>query len=354
MASSDLLTPRLRLRLPREGDAEILAELSTDLAVARMVTRIPYPNTAQGVREALVAQALSGEFARVIDDGAVQGMCGLGPRGIGYWLAARARGKGYASEAAQALLAHAFGPLRRRRVEAGVFQDNPASLRVLTRLGFRTTGAHRAFSLGRGEEADGWDLEIDRETWAATLAFRIVTPRLVISPLTAADAPALAAMTDPQTARMTSSVFHPMTPEQAAERIAARSFRGRPGFCVGVRLDGRLVGELGLAPLPCDGSAPDVGMWFAPGARGKGLATEAMAHFLPAAMDRFGLGAVRAEVFEDNPASQRVLGRLGFATVGHDMGDAPGRPDPALLRRMSLTREALQAALDACPERNAA
>ncbi|MDF2231705.1 GNAT family N-acetyltransferase [Albimonas sp. CAU 1670] len=355
MAYTELLTPRLRLRLPAPGDAGRLAELSTDPQVARMTTRIPYPNSAEAVREALVAMAMAGEVVRVIDDGRAQGLVSISADGaLGYWLGREARGRGYAQEAARAMIAHAFGPLRRTRIEARVYADNAPSLRVLCKLGFRWAGSDRSFSLGRGAAADGHVMTLTRDAWAAGQGFALATPRLVIAPLAAEDAAELAALTDPETARMTESVHHPMTEAEAAARIAGRRFRSRPGFCVGVRHDGRLVGELGLAPIPRDGGAPDVSMWFGPDWRRRGFASEAMAAFLPHVMDRFGLQMLRAEAFEDNTGSLTVLARFGFATDGSGLGTAPGRAEIAMLKRLSLTRAALDAALAACPERNAA
>lgn len=354
MVGAELLTPRLRLRLPTPGDAERLAALSTDREVARMTTRIPYPNSPEAVREALIAMALAGETVRVIDDGEARGLCSIAPDGaLGYWLGREARGRGYATEAARALLAHAFGAMRRDRVSARVYADNAPSIRVLSKLGFRAAGTDRSFSLGRGEAADGLVMELTREAWALSQQFRLATPRLVIAPMTAEDAPELAALTDLETARNTLSVHHPMSPAEAAARIAARRFRNRPGFAVGVRADGRLAGELGLSAPGADGLC-DVMMWFGAAWRGRGLASEALAAFLPHVMDRFGLPVLRAEAFEDNIGSLTVLSRFGFAMDGVELGTAPARAEIAMVRRMTLGREALSAALAACPERNAA
>lgn len=349
------MTPRLRLRAPRPSDIPVLAELSSDRQVARMTTRIPNPNPPDALRHALVSMAMADELVRVIDDGAPQGICGLGPRGIGYWLGARARGRGYAREAAEALCLHAFGSLRAARIEGAVFADNPASLRVLTSLGFRRTGASRAHSVGRGGEVDQIDLALSLEDWLAGQRIALRTPRLTLRPMTAEDAPALAALADPVAARMTSTVVHPMSREAAAARIAASAFRDRPGFRLGVRLGGRLIGEVGLAPAPATG-APDVGVWFGPLWRGRGYGREALAAFLPHVMDRFALAELEAEAFEDNAASRAMLTSLGFRDIGGTEGTAPARPDPAPIRRFALSRGALAAALaaDHRPGRSAA
>lgn len=349
MATPDLLTPRLRLRAPLPRDVERLSALSSDGLVARMTTRIPQPNPPQSLRDALAAMAMGGELVRVIDDGEAQGMCGIGPRGIGYWLGAPARGRGYATEAAAALLTHAFGPMRLREVTAGVFSDNPASLRVLTRLGFRRTGRSRVLSVGRGREVDQIDLLLPRAAWLVGARFRLVTPRLVIQPMSAFDATSLAALSDPVAARMTATVRHPLSPAEAGKRIAASAFRGRPGFRAGIFRDGRLAGELGLAPLPQDGSPPEISVWLGPAQRGQGLAREALSAFLPHVMLRFALPAVTAEAFEDNDPSRALLARLGFEETGRTLGRAPARTgrEPAVRHRLS--REALDAALTRAP-----
>lgn len=70
---------------------------------------------------------------------------------LGYWLAERHWGQGYASEAGQAMLAMAQA-IGHRRIGACHFADNPASGRVLARLGFRPSGATRLACRARGRE----------------------------------------------------------------------------------------------------------------------------------------------------------------------------------------------------------
>ncbi len=58
---------------------------------------------------------------------------------LGYYITPRQSGKGYVTEAARALVAHAFYTLGFRRLQAGHHIDNPASGRVLQKLGFTRT-----------------------------------------------------------------------------------------------------------------------------------------------------------------------------------------------------------------------
>ena len=59
---------------------------------------------------------------------------------LGYWLTPDAWGRGYATEAAAAVVRTARDTLRLKRLVSGHFIDNPASGKVLRKLGFRPTG----------------------------------------------------------------------------------------------------------------------------------------------------------------------------------------------------------------------
>src|SRR3546814_5651513 len=63
-----------------------------------------------------------------------------GAHELGYWLTPAVWGRGYATEAGHAVIAMARHALGYRRLPAWHFVDNPASARVLAKLGFRPTG----------------------------------------------------------------------------------------------------------------------------------------------------------------------------------------------------------------------
>lgn len=162
-----LTTARLTLRPPVPADAGPLAAQSSDLRVARMVSRIPHPNTPEIVAGFIDAARAAAIPLFVIDDGAPRGMIGIEDGELGYWLAPAVWGRGYATEAARALLAFAFDRLALAQVRAGVFGDNAASARVLAKLGFRPAGRSRAYSAGRGAEVDQIDLTLSATDWRA-------------------------------------------------------------------------------------------------------------------------------------------------------------------------------------------
>lgn len=168
-------TDRLRLRTPRHNDAPQLAALAGDERVARMTTAIPHPYPVEVAEGWVMLQAQrqrrGADYAFVVThDEAVIGMVGAHrPRGgalfeLGYWIGADFWGRGYATEAARALIAWLERDLGQTRVRATHFRDNAASARVLEKCGFTRTGdVSLRYSLGRDAR-----VVCDEMIWAAT------------------------------------------------------------------------------------------------------------------------------------------------------------------------------------------
>jgi RimJ/RimL family protein N-acetyltransferase len=66
--------------------------------------------------------------------------------GTGYWVRKGAQNGGFATEATNALLRYAFGPMGMRRVAIAHAEGNEASRRVIEKLGFPSEGVQRAAS----------------------------------------------------------------------------------------------------------------------------------------------------------------------------------------------------------------
>jgi RimJ/RimL family protein N-acetyltransferase len=157
----DIVTERLRLRRFRPSDAPLIELYASDARVARMTERIPHPyppGLAAGFVER-VGRGTPDEIGWAIDIGAEaeNGLIGTimlrltepGAALIGYWLAPAFWGTGYASEAAEAVVGFA-AEAGLREVSARVFQDNPASVRVLLRAGLAYVDDGEVYSLARG------------------------------------------------------------------------------------------------------------------------------------------------------------------------------------------------------------
>ncbi len=73
---------------------------------------------------------------------------------MGYWVAEPLWGRGVATEAGRAVLRYVFAHYPVERVQARVIVGNPASVRVLEKLGFRHEGTLRSSLLRRGKFED--------------------------------------------------------------------------------------------------------------------------------------------------------------------------------------------------------
>jgi RimJ/RimL family protein N-acetyltransferase len=150
---------RLKFRELNEGDAQRIAELAGDWDIARMTARIPYPYSAPQAHQWLRAIE-PGEFVRAVEfKGELIGAVGYMPGSdssaeIGYWIGKPWWGRGFATEAAQALVRHCFSTARIERLTCCHFVDNPASARVIAKLGFRRVGPCTAWCEARGTEID--------------------------------------------------------------------------------------------------------------------------------------------------------------------------------------------------------
>lgn len=79
-------------------------------------------------------------------------------------------GRGYATEAARALLTYAFEELKLHRVTAGCNTSNTASLRLMERLGMRREGNYIQSTLLHGAWRDECSYALLREEWQAQKA----------------------------------------------------------------------------------------------------------------------------------------------------------------------------------------
>jgi RimJ/RimL family protein N-acetyltransferase len=170
-----LATARLILRAPRREDAKAIADLINDRRIAENTARIPHPYSLTDAH-AFLAQAgrspSEPTFLIARTDGAIVGSCGIelgsGPDPeLGYWIGVPHWGRGYATEAARALIDHAFGELACERLRGRARVSNPTSRRVLEKCGFQWTGVSliRIRALKSSAPVDCFRL--DRGLWAS-------------------------------------------------------------------------------------------------------------------------------------------------------------------------------------------
>ncbi len=175
-------TPRLTLRDLRAADAPRIARYVGDIKVARMLAAVPLPYAEAdalefiaGMREANAGgQGLGLAIAENHDRDALIGVISfigtVASAEIGWWLGRPYWGRGFASEAAAALVRVAFLESRLQRLTAGAFFDNPASLHVQDKVGFIRTGESQRHNLARDGLVRHVDTEISRATFDALRA----------------------------------------------------------------------------------------------------------------------------------------------------------------------------------------
>lgn len=157
---------RFSLRPIRRSDLGLLKMYAGDHRVAWHTTTIPHP-LPPGSVEAMIERAMSEDRTEdlwAIDgsgDGDEEVLGALSLRKldreqseVSYWIAPAFWNTGLASEAVRAAIK--ANPHKARTLFASVFQDNPASARVLTNAGFEYIGDAESFSVARNASVSTW------------------------------------------------------------------------------------------------------------------------------------------------------------------------------------------------------
>ncbi len=179
----ELNTNRLVLRQFHRDDLEPICTLLDNYEVSKMLTVVPHPYTradgewwlnhnqttplCDGINWAIESEhGFSGTISiRIAEDGH--------PR-LGYWLGEPFWGKGYMSEAAEAVVQYCFETLGSAKVTSGAFEENDGSLNVLAKNAFQTIGSRPDKSRARGDtELTLIDVELTRERWEAVRALTV-------------------------------------------------------------------------------------------------------------------------------------------------------------------------------------
>ncbi len=180
MPMPELTTPRLILRGFRSADIPAIVHLLQDPAIARTTLHIPYPYTEEDARTWLriqqdqlaqgwgytfaITQRASGQLIGAID---IRLTMPHRRAEIGYWIGTPYWGQGYATEAARAVLRFGFEDLHLNRIAATHMVGNPASGRVMEKLGMHYEGTLRQYTFHHGHFQDHRVYAILREEWEA-------------------------------------------------------------------------------------------------------------------------------------------------------------------------------------------
>ncbi len=156
----------------------------------------------------------------------------------------------------------------------------------------------------------------------------IATRRLVLRPLVASDAAAVAAaIGDPAVSRNLARVPHPYrrTDAEAYVAFTERAAASRRSLILAITRGGVAIGVVSIDAIPARNR---LGYWLAQGHWGRGYGSEAVAATIAYALEVLGVRLVRAGVFVDNPASLRIVRKLGFRVIGRRTGRWLARTEP--------------------------
>jgi [ribosomal protein S5]-alanine N-acetyltransferase len=172
-------TARLLLRALDLSDAPRIAELAGDREIASTTLLIPHPYTLADAERWLSAQQAQTaspdhlNWGVCLREGPLIGAIGLVLKRehdraeMGYWIGKEWWGHGYATEAARAVVGFAFERLRLNRVCAYHYARNPASGRVLEKVGMLPEGVQRGHIKKWGAYEDCVQYGVLKSDWAA-------------------------------------------------------------------------------------------------------------------------------------------------------------------------------------------
>jgi ribosomal-protein-alanine N-acetyltransferase len=176
MKLPELRTERLVLRAFETADAPRVQELAGTREVALNTMNIPHPYPPGGAQEWIASQdekRAQGHVNFAIDDGELVGCIGLRVQSeleraeIGYWIGKPFWGRGYATEAAEAIIRYGFEELNLHRIYAGYFSRNEKSARIMIKNGMKYEGTLRQHVKKWDEFVDVVYYGILRDEWSS-------------------------------------------------------------------------------------------------------------------------------------------------------------------------------------------
>lgn len=177
---------------------------------------------------------------------------------------------------------------------------------------------------------------------------------IVLEPIAPAHAALLQPLLENPGVAATTPFPHPYPPggalEYINEAVALVEAGVRHVFAV-CDPDGRPIGVTLLKDVDRATGEAELGYWIGLPYWGGGRATAAAEATLAFAFDTLGLRALSAVCLEENPASLRVLAKLGFVETGRLLWDLPKWPEPRSSLILRLSREDWRRPRAPAPER---
>jgi RimJ/RimL family protein N-acetyltransferase len=149
----------------------------------------------------------------------------------------------------------------------------------------------------------------------------ITTERLILRPFGLSDASDVQRLAgDRVIADTTQAIPHPYRDGMAEEWIATHSEKFQQGvsciFAIVRKTDQVLIGSISFIAIEQEHSRAELGYWVGKPYWGKGYATEAADALVQYGFNELGLNRIFAEHLSRNPASGRVLAKIGMQHEG--------------------------------------
>ena len=116
------------------------------------------------------------------------------------------------------------------------------------------------------------------------------------------------------------SIPHPYSEPQAREWITSNAGPGAQGktvvFGMHLKREGTLAGTIGLREIDAEHAQAELGFWVAVDCWRQGYATEAARAVTNFGFEQLGLNRIYAHHMVRNPASGRVLAKIGMKREG--------------------------------------
>lgn len=172
-------TQHLILRPLAPNDAIVIAREVGNFNVSRNLARVPYPYSMAEALDfldwiksydekslvcAIELKSAPGELIGVIS---YEFSTAESVAELGYWFAEKHWGNGYGGQAATAMVHHAFTLGAHTRLIAAYHNDNPASARILLKLGFKPISHEKHYSKAQGIDVSSTKLSLARVHWLA-------------------------------------------------------------------------------------------------------------------------------------------------------------------------------------------
>lgn len=322
-----IATDRLLLRPIELSDApQVHTGMASDFDVVRHTGTWPWPaDMAETERRCVRGFDTFGWMVACVGDQVI-GTVGMGPEGdFGYMLPQSTWGQGYATEMGRAFVNHVFGAGIRSDLKACVYDDNPASARVLQKLGFTEGPA----CIGRCEARDG-DFPIRTFTLQASAPV-LRTARLTLRPVAEQDIDAITrVVSDYEVSKWLAPVPHPYMRADAETFVREVGMR-KHGTVWAMELEGVCIGLVGVDPV--------LGYWLDPMHWGQGYMSEAVAAAVDYWFTHTECDVIPCSYFKGNAASARIQENLGFEELGDSTSHSLARGSDVPSRETRLTRE---------------